>query len=688
MVGVVWAWRPCNRWNQHRSRHRSSGIIPAPAITVKPPISSPRALQGIGLSAIESDVFEGRRRSSSGAYWSKQGWRTDHRVYIAGGFASSQLTPLEEVYAPKISTLPYVIQEQLRAEFWDSLGAASWEEKNSAAAWIEKAVKDFVGERLDVAYDFEEIEQRARRCAEICRHIPTYEGINEYAESKGVDLPSLNGRVTERGCVNRARTSKWWRRKLARLYRRAAEGKLRASGFVRRRAGLYCSNFAVSARRQQAAATDTYLRERRIVSAEGEQLELFDVWQGSVSNPAIRRAELMTRMRGFEEIAKELGHVAEFITLTCPSEYHAINSDGRRNSNYRQHSVRDAQAWLNKMWARARAKLKKAKVLIYGFRIAEPHHDGTPHWHMVLFCASSDVDTLRRVLTNYWLSESGSEPGAAHHRIKFEAIDPKKGSATGYISKYIAKNIDGFEVGQDYEAETDGHVEPQGIPGRADADSHDWREEKKPPSDASNTAKRVGAWASLWGIRQFQQIGGPQVTIYRECRRIREPTHVVSIERARVPADAGDWAGFTRGVGGVAAGRKGTLSLWTEVTGECNQYDEAKGPQLVGIMGAALYGVETHQKTWRVVKVMGESAGHKQHLTMMGLSRSGVGYLKPGSTGLHDSDSPSPLGPVSITVAGGLSPISAIALKSALARSLGETYGWTNPQESSMYGPN
>jgi hypothetical protein len=625
------------------------------------------------LSAIERDVFEGRRRASSGAYWSKQGWRTDHRVYIAGGFASSQLTPLEEVYAPKISALPYVVQQLCRTEFWDRLGAASWEEKDAAASWVAKSVKSFEGARLDVAYDFEEIEQRARHCAEICRHIPTYKGINAYVTQKGLVLPKLGPRITARGCMARAVDSRWWRRGLTKLYRRSAEEKLRNSGFVRRRRALYASNFACAARRQQAANTDRYLRERGIVSDTGEQLNLFDVWKGSVSNPSIRRAELMTRMRGFEEISKELGHVAEFITLTCPSEYHAVNSDGRNNPNYREHSVRDAQAWLNKMWARARAKLKKAQVLIYGFRIAEPHHDGTPHWHMVLFCSSRDVIELRRVLREYWLSESGSEPGAAYHRIKFEAIDPKKGSATGYISKYIAKNIDGFEVGEDYEAAID---EPgrEGTPGLEGAETSDpAAPEKKPRSDATNTAKRVGAWASLWGIRQFQQIGGPQVTIYRECRRIREPTHVVSIERARLPADAGDWAGFTRSVGGIAAGRKGTLSLWKEITGECNQYDECKGPRIVGIMGAALYGVETHQKTWRIVKVNGGGGGHT------------VSWIKEIRQSL--SASPSPLGLVSITVAHVLPTISAIALKSALARSLGETYGWTNPQESSMYGP-
>jgi len=614
------------------------------------------------------------RKASAGKYWSKQGWRTDHRVYIAGGFASQTLTPLEEIYAPKISTLPYVIQAVLREEFWDSLGEASWEEKNSAAAWIEKAVKDFVGERLDVAYDFEEIEQRARRCAEICRHIPTYEGINAYVTAKQLILPKLKSRITAGGCVARARDSRWWRRGLTKLYRRSAEEKLRNTGFVRRRRALYASNFAMSARRRQQGATDRYLRERRLISDAGEQLNLFDVWKGSVANPAIRRAELMTRMKGFEEISKELDHVAEFITLTCPSAYHAYNADGKRNELYEGFSVREGQAWLNKMWARARAKLKKARILIYGFRVAEPHHDGTPHWHMVLFCTPGDIGTLRSVLTEYWLSDRGGERGATDHRIKFKAIDPAKGSATGYISKYVAKNIDGFEVGEDYEATAAGLDEQISATTASGKDDATTAPKKKLASDAANTAPRVGAWASLHGIRQFQQIGGPQVTIYRECRRIREPTHVVSIERARVPADAGDWAGFVKGVGGIAAGRKGTLSLWTEVTGECNQYDEYKGPRIVGIMGAALYGVETHQKTWRIVKCGTPISPAAGPHSSPGFSSGLVGIEAAIESFGLSLRSPSSLGPVSITVAPELS--------------LSAPHGWTNPNETSMYGPN
>ena len=400
----------------------------------------------------------------------------------------------------------------------------------------------------------------------------------------------------------------------------------------------------------------------------------------------------MTRMKGFEEIADELGHCAEFITATCPSEYHAYNADGNANPNYKGHSVRDGQAWLNRIWQKARAKFARLGILIYGFRIAEPHHDGTPHWHMVLFTLPAHRDALRAVFREYWLSECGGEPGARIHRIKFKSIDAAKGSATGYISKYVAKNIDGHEVGEDYEANPAASLGDRWEPIRQPGQIEVGAASEKSATHATNTAARVGAWAALHGIRQFQQIGGPQVTIYRELRRVRHdrggsglgdslggerlagtPSHVAPIERARVCADAGDWRGFIVSIGGIAAGRKGALSLWKEETGECNAYGDAREPPIVGV--AAILGrIRTRTQVWQVIRLA-------QGLT------TGANLPRPTAPKMNHGPGSAALTPWAVSrrvqlltrVQGG-------AEKSGPG--LSEPRGWTNPQESSMYGPN
>ncbi|WBA15132.1 replication endonuclease [Salinivibrio proteolyticus] len=139
-----------------------------------------------------------------------------------------------------------------------------------------------------------------------------------------------------------------------------------------------------------------------------------------------------------------------------------------------------------------RAKLQREDVRFYGFRVVEPQHDGTPHWHLLLFVEPAHYDTLITTMRDYALREDGDETGAEQHRFTEVKIDPNKGSATGYIAKYISKNIDGDHL-------------DAGIYGE----------------DPKCAAARVDTWAACWSIRQFQQLGGCSVTVWRELRRLK-----------------------------------------------------------------------------------------------------------------------------------------------------------------------
>jgi len=173
----------------------------------------------------------------------------------------------------------------------------------------------------------------------------------------------------------------------------------------------------------------------------GEQVFLSDLADSSVSNPVNRRNELMCRLAGFEAYADKHSHIAVFLTLTCPSRMHAsLNSSGKSNPKYDGTSPKQANDYLVDVFARVRAKLERDGIIRYGFRVAEPHHDGTPHWHLLLWGTPKDIKALIDVFRDYYLQDSPNEKGAEKYRVKVEYIDKTKGSAVGYIAKYISKN--------------------------------------------------------------------------------------------------------------------------------------------------------------------------------------------------------------------------------------------------------
>lgn len=141
--------------------------------------------------------------------------------------------------------------------------------------------------------------------------------------------------------------------------------------------------------------------------------------------------------------------------MTTPSKYHrSYSKSGDENPNWNGATPLDAQDYLNRTFQRIRASLSRDKITPFGFRIAEPHHDGTPHWHLLLFIPTEQQQALVDTFEQYCLEEDGDEHGAKQRRFKVEYIDPEKGSATGYVVKYVSKNIDGKGIDHDYSPET------------------------------------------------------------------------------------------------------------------------------------------------------------------------------------------------------------------------------------------
>ncbi|VGH73168.1 replication endonuclease [Klebsiella pneumoniae] len=390
--------------------------------------------------------------------------------------------------------------------------------------------------------------------------IYAYGAIASKATALNIAIPSWGRYCDEKleaeealRAVARLQSEKWWLSKIRKIHDRWREHLMIATGYVSKIASPYCSDPCFREWIAQKKANFEFLQAMELEDQDtGERSSLLDKVMGSTSNPKNARAELMVRMRGFEDMANEMGLVGMFYTLTAPSRYHSTHvKSGRRNDKYRDVSPRHTQKYLCKVWARVRAKWGREKIRTFGFRVAEPHHDATPHWHLLLFLRPEEVEYATAIFRKHALKEDGNEPGAQEHRFTVTPIDEKFGSATGYIAKYISKNIDGY-----------------GMDGELDDESG---------QSVKEMAKRVRAWASRWNIRQFQQIGGAPVTTWRELRRLgnRELVLHPEIEEARAAADAADWPGYTNAQGGPLVPRDCLrVRLSYEYTEEGNDYGD------------------------------------------------------------------------------------------------------------------
>lgn len=303
-------------------------------------------------------------------------------------------------------------------------------------------------------------------------------------------------------------TARNLRRTLRSAFRQCNEQTAHIIGIVKKGSGQeYVSDITRNSRRWQLKTQDKWIRATTVSTTRTDQTtgkeKPFSMSLAQCTRtPEQRFAELYTLQHGQESYFISQGYIPVFVTLTTPAQYHPSPSHGK--SSWTGLSVRDSHDWFNERWQHMRSDLAKHGIRLEGFRVTEPHKDGSEHWHIMVYVIKNQMETIKSTFSGYF--------GHSDHAVKFitDFAAPGKGekgkaSAASYMLKYVIKSINRGAAA-----------------GTSAADDQNFLQE----ADAAD------AWRSTWGIRSFQFFGtlfGKQ-TLWRELRRLDEqPTETAAM---------------------------------------------------------------------------------------------------------------------------------------------------------------
>lgn len=276
---------------------------------------------------------------------------------ILRGFGGVELRPGTPAYdrawtAAQVERAPDEWRGRLRrahaARLGDGSSAAAVFDANS---WLRTVAEPFGGALLPLHAGDDDVRAAADRLADECRRTvaglarderDAYDIAARFCTARGIApapalLDEFGGVV--RPALARMACAQWWRRRLRAHHGRTIEAHAWRLGIVHGRketvhapAGeRYVSDANAQRRAEQRERNARTLAAVEVTNQHGQSFSLADLAERTTANPAIRRGELMTRIAGFEAVARECGHAAEFWTATAPSRFHAM---GGRNPRY------------------------------------------------------------------------------------------------------------------------------------------------------------------------------------------------------------------------------------------------------------------------------------------------------------------------------------------------------------------
>ena len=174
--------------------------------------------------------------------------------------------------------------------------------------------------------------------------------------------------------------------------------------------------------------------------------------------------------------------MSSLLTLTLPPEYHANPKNGN-SEGWKGYSPAESYKKLRSIANKFNKVLHKAGIYkngnFYSIKAIEPHSDGTPHLHILLFFLHSDKNKIQESIAFQFEDALFNESSKAYNWVD---IDEGKSSPINYLSKHFVYSKN---------------------------------------NTLSNNI-RAASTKALWKMKSFSFTGLPRgaKTLWKECRKI------------------------------------------------------------------------------------------------------------------------------------------------------------------------
>jgi hypothetical protein len=163
-----------------------------------------------------------------------------------------------------------------------------------------------------------------------------------------------------------------------------------------------------------------------------KSIPLADLIISANHSPQRYYSEIQNRVNTLQKIAEQRELKPLFMTITLPSEYHRYSTAKKAlNPKYNGTTPKEAVKALTKMFARLRqdrALKELSKEQRIYFRVNEPHKDGTPHTHILMFVPADKIQKVKIAFKRLFDGRGNN-------------IQDDIKNSTAYIMKYINKTL-------------------------------------------------------------------------------------------------------------------------------------------------------------------------------------------------------------------------------------------------------